>query len=205
MGWDAVAGADDYEVHILAYDVSTGGQSMETHIISDPTYFETSYGRIGLRVRGRKLDDTVCGSSADDRCLTDWTGWYEVRFTPTITIEPPALVDDTADASIMELRNNMDEAIEAALSPSGATMDGARVLQFMVLGAALVVSGLSVALSWRRGMAALGVGMGAAILILILFAGYRLFGTPLAWAVAAQALVAVAGLYALVRQIGLFR
>ena len=47
--------------------------------------------------------------------------------------------------------------------------------------------------------------MGAAILILILFAGYRLFGTPLAWPVAAQALVAVAGLYALVRQTGVFR
>ena len=58
---------------------------------------------------------------------------------------------------------------------------------------------------WQRGMASLGVGMGAAILILILFVGYRLFGTPLAWPVAAQALVAVAGLYALVRQTGVFR
>ena len=54
-------------------------------------------------------------------------------------------------------------------------------------------------------MAPLGVGMGAAILILVLFTGYRLLGTPLAWAVAAQALVAVAGLYALVRQTGVFR
>ena len=53
-------------------------------------------------------------------------------------------------------------------------------------------------------MAPLGVGMGAAILILVLFTGYRLLGTPLAWAVAAQALVAVAGLYALVRQTGVF-
>ena len=54
-------------------------------------------------------------------------------------------------------------------------------------------------------MAALGGGIGAAILILILFVGYRLFGTPLAWPVAAQALVAVSGIYALVRQTGVFR
>ena len=32
-----------------------------------------------------------------------------------------------------------------------------------------------------------------------------MFGTPVAWAVAAQALVAVTGLFALVRQTGVFR
>ena len=58
---------------------------------------------------------------------------------------------------------------------------------------------------WRRGMAPLGVGMGATIFILILFTGYRLYGTPLAWPVAALAVVAAAGLYALVRQTGVFR
>ena len=79
------------------------------------------------------------------------------------------------------------------------------MIQFVVVVAAVVVAGLSVALSWRRGMAPLGVGMGAASLILILFTGYRLFGIPLAWPVAAQVLVAVTGIYALVRQFGVFR
>ena len=58
---------------------------------------------------------------------------------------------------------------------------------------------------WRGGMASLGVGMGAAVLVLVLFAGYRLFGTNLAWAIGAQALVAASGLYALVRQLGVLR
>ena len=43
------------------------------------------------------------------------------------------------------------------------------------------------AISWRRGMATLGAGMGAAILILVLYAGHRLWDTPLAWAVVVQA------------------
>ena len=203
MGWDDVPGADDYEVQVLVYDVASGGQSMEEYIVTDATYFTTSYGRVGLRVRGRKLDVDACSSALDDRCLTDWTGWYEVRFTPTVTIDSPPVA--TPDASVMDLRDDTEEMLEAVMSPAGATVDGSLVIEFLVLVAAVAAAGLSVALSWRRGMASLGVGMGAAILILILFAGYRLFGTPLAWPVAAQALVAVAGLFALVRQTGVFR
>ena len=205
MGWDDVPGADDYEIQVVVYDVATGGQSMDGYVVTDPTYFQTAYGRVGLRVRGRKLDDAICGSNSDDRCLTEWSGWYEVRFTPTIIIDTPDMADDTADASIMALRQDVEEIIKAVMEPAGATVDGARVVQFVVLLSAVLVAGLSVALSWRRGMAPLGVGMGAAILILILFTGYRLLGTPLAWPVAAQSLVAVAGLFALVRQTGVFR
>ena len=70
---------------------------------------------------------------------------------------------------------------------------------------ACVIGGISVALGWRLGMAPLGVGMGAAIAILILFTGYRLFGVPLAWPVGIQAVLALAGLFAAVRQTGVFR
>ena len=178
---------------------------MEKYIVTDPTFFQTSYGRVGLRVRGRKQDADVCGAATDDRCLTEWTGWWSVRYTPTVTIASPVLVDDTADTSIMQLREDTTQVIEAALAPAGATVDASLVTQFVVVVVGLVLAGLSVVLSWRRGMAPLGVGAGAAILILVLFTGYRLLGTPLAWAVAAQALVAVAGLYALVRQTGVFR
>ena len=54
-------------------------------------------------------------------------------------------------------------------------------------------------------MAPLGVGMAAAIFILILFAGHRVLGTPVAWPVAAQILVAVMGAVALARQFGVLR
>ena len=205
VAWDDVPGTDDYEVQLLVYDVATGAQSMEEHLVTDATYFHTSYGRVGLRVRGRKLDTDLCDSSPDDRCLTEWTGWYEIRFTPTVTIAASEVVNDTADASIVALRTDTEELLEAMMSPAGATVDGARVIQFLVVVSSVLVAGLCVAISWRRGMAPLGVGMGAAIMILILFTGYRLFGTPLAWPVAAQSLVAVAGIFALVRQTGVFR
>ena len=52
-------------------------------------------------------------------------------------------------------------------------------------------------------MRELGTGTSAAILIL--FPGYRLLGTPVAWAVAAQSLVAVLGMFAVVKQTGVFR
>ena len=54
-------------------------------------------------------------------------------------------------------------------------------------------------------VAPLGVGMAAAIFILILFAGHRVLGTPVAWPVAAQILVAVMGAVALARQFGVLR
>ena len=71
-----------------------------------------------------------------------------------------------------------------------------------VVTVALVVGGMAVVLSWRKGMAPLGVGMACAVCILILLAGYRLYGTPVAWPIALQALVAVTGIYALIRQTG---
>ena len=204
MGWDEVGGADDYEVQLVVFDAA-GAQSAEEYIVTAPTFFMTAYGRVLLRVRGRKLDTEICSASPDDRCLTQWTVWNGIRFTPTVKVEPPAAADDTQDASIMALRADMTDIIEAVLEPSGATVDADQVLEFMVLVVAVVIAGVSVALSWRRGMVPLGVGMGAAIFILILFVGYRLFGTPLAWPVAAQSLVAVAGIFALIRQTGVFR
>ena len=210
MRWDEVDGADDYEVGVLVYDVATGGQAIENYIVTDPTYFRTSYGRVEVRVRGRKSDDTLCGDSdgtveTGEDCYSEWTGWYGVNFTPKVTVAAPPLVDDTADASIMELRADTEEVIESSLAAAGAPVDAGLVVQFLTLVAATVIGGVSVALGWRLGMAPLGVGMGAAIAILILFTGYRLFGVPLAWPVSIQAALAVAGLFAAVRQTGVFR
>ena len=202
MDWDDVPGADDYEVQVLVYEVSTGRQSMKVRYVSDSTYFETAYGRVEIRVRGRKLDADLCAGAADDRCLTEWTSWNVVRFTPTVTTEAPPMVDASADASLMGLRAETAAVISSVFDPAGTTVDTSLVLQLGVITLALVAGGVSIALGWRRGMAPLGVGMGVAITILILFVGYRLFGTPVAWPVAAQAAVAVAGIFAVVRQTG---
>ena len=205
MAWDEMDGVAEYEVEVLVYQVATGEQTMEHYIVSDPSFFRTSYGRSDIRVRGRKADDDLCGSGDDDYCYSDWTGWYGVRFTPKATIEAPVAIDDTVDQDIVDLRESTAEAIEASLSAAGAPVDASLVVQFLTVLMATVIGGISVALGWRLGMAPLGIGMGAAIAILILFTGYRLFGVPLAWPVAIQAALAVAGMFALVRQTGVFR
>ena len=205
MAWDPVSGSDDYEVQLLVFDFLTGGQSIEQHIVTDPTFFHTSYGRVGLRVRGRKLDADICSTSPDNRCLSNWTGWYEVKFAPTATIPLPDLPDDTEDTSIMELREDVADVIEAALEPAGATVNPNHVIQFAILVLAFGSAVLSIALNWRRGMAPLGAGMAASIAILILFVGYRLLGIPVGWPIAAQFVVGVLGVVALVRQTGVFR
>ena len=205
MAWDAVPGAEDYEVQVLTFDYMTGGQSSETRIVTDPTYFQTSFERVALRVRGRRLDADSCSTNPDNYCLSNWTRWYSVNFAPAVTIPSPDLPDDTADESIAELKDSLVEVLEASLEPTGADINPHLVLEFMVLVAAFVAAILSIALSWKRGMAPLGVGMGVAIAILILFTGYRLLDTSVAWPIAAQFMIAVLGLIALVRQTGVFR
>ena len=205
MAWDEMDGVDEYEVEVLVYQVASGEQTMEDYIVTDPSFFRTSYGRADIRVRGRKADDDLCGSGDDDYCYSEWTGWYGVKFTPKVTIEAPVAVDDTADQDIVDLRESTTEAIEASLSAAGAPVDASLVVQFLTVLAATVIGGISVALGWRLGMAPLGIGMGASIAILILFTGYRLYDVPLAWPVAIQAALAVAGMFALVRQTGVFR
>ena len=203
MGWDLVKGAEDYEVEVLVFDAFSRMQTMEAHIVTNPLYFRTAYSRVGFRVRGRKLDAETCAAADDDRCLTEWSGWYEVRYTPRVSIPAPPVATPTADT--MEIREQTEHMFSELLGAAGGDVEGSRVLQFLVLLLSVGVSGLSIAISWRRGMAALGVGMGAAIFVLILFAGWKLFGTPLAWAVVVQVLIGVAGFFALVRQLGVFR
>ena len=211
MGWDPLGGADDYEVGVVVYDVAGGGQTMESNIVTDPLYFRTAYGRVDLRVRGRKQDDDLCGSGAGDLCYSDWTGWYSVRFTPKVTIAasviptPVPAGTPAADASIVELRANTAQAIEAGLGAAGAPVNAGVVMQFVAVLTAAVLGAMSVASGWRVGAQPLGVGMAFAIAILVLFTFYRLYGIPWAWPVALQAVLASAGAFALARQTGVFR
>ena len=205
MGWDAVAGANNYEVQVVTEDLRTGGHSMKEYIVSDTVYFQTSYGTVFLRVRGRKVDANACSAAADNLCLTGWSQWYRARFTPAVSGPDLVTSDDTADSGIAELRAATNEAIEATFGAAGSDVDAAPVIQFLVVTTAFVLGGLSVALTWRRGMAPLGAGMGCAICVLVLFVGYRLWGIPIGWPLAVQVVIAVAGVVALIRQFGLFR
>ena len=205
LKWDPVGRADDYEVQVTSFALASGSQATEEYVVTDATFFHTAYGRSAIRVRGRKLDSEVCGSAADDRCLTTWTAWADVRFTPAVPIEAPALTDPTTDEKTMELRAALADVITAGLDPIGSEVSAALVMEFVVLVAASFLAVTVVALTWRRGMAPLGAGMAAAISIMVLLVGHRLLGTSIAWVIAAEAAVVVAGLTALVRQFGIFR
>ena len=207
MGWDDVPSAGDYEMQVLIYDLAGDTLTSETHIVTDPLYFRTAYGRVRLRVRGRALDADLCAAAHDNRCLTGWSGWWDIPFTPKSDPATGAvdLPDDTQDESIMELREDTHEAIEALAAVAGLQVDPALVIQFLVLLAGVLTAATSVMLSWRRGMTELGVGMGAAILILILWLGTRLLGINAAWPITVQLVLAALGVFAFVRQFGVLR
>ncbi len=200
LGWDPIGPADSYEVQHVAFDLNTSGQRMKTRIVTDTTYFVTASSRGAIRVRARQLDTSRCAAADDNRCLSEWTAWHHARFAPTVPIKAPAPIDDTADAATVKLRADVEKVIRAATDPLGTTVNPRLVLEFLVLLTALMLAGTTFALSWRRGMAPLGVGMGAAILVLVLFTGYRVLGTSVAWAIAAQLLVAIAGFLAVVKR-----
>ena len=217
FAWDAVASADDYELEVVAFSDMTGRRSLTRYFLTDTSYFQTSFGRVGVRVRGRQLDAVGCSSAADDRCLTKWTSWYQLPFTPDAPVAPPPVVvveeseEDVGvseeDVSVLEFRRNVEEVWTVMFEAFGRTdVDGATVSKFMVALGAVVLGGVSMAVSLPRGnMATLGMGMGTAIFILVLFVGYRLLGTPVAWPIAAQTLIAVIGVVALIRQFGVWR
>ena len=202
--WDAVPGADDYEIQLYAYDPSSREWDSTSYVTTVPAHFATSYGKVGVRVRGRMLDATVCSAASDNRCVTQWTAWPEATFTAT-SPPPPLAVSPTPDAAITEVREAAATTIQAALGPAGVTVDPALVLQLVVAVVAASFGGMSLLVGWKRGMAPLAVGMGAASAILVLFVGYRVLGTPVAWPLGAQMLIAVPGAWALFRQTGVFR
>ena len=75
----------------------------------------------------------------------------------------------------------------------------------MTVAFAALLASVSLVKGLRRGMAPAGAGMACVTLVLVLYRGFLMFGTPWLWPVAAQAIILMAGLYALVRQTGVFR
>ena len=208
MRWDGVDGADDYEVDVLAYNAAAGQRSMETLLLSDPTVFRTAYGRVELRVRGRKNDDVLCGDGdgtvdADEICYTDWTGWYRVQFTPKV----PRAGGPTPipDASIEEFQADVNALLDSTLDQSGVDVDPSIAVQFAVLVGTVVLALASVVAGWKRGMRPLGVGMAFSVTVVSLYVAQQLLGIPEAWAIGAQTLIAIPGIIAFARQLGAFR
>ena len=204
MLWDEVEGVDDYEVEILTFNGVGGGHTSDRRVITDPAYFHTAYGRVELRVRARKKDEALCGSGANDRCHTEWTGGYPVQFTPTVR-QQEGLPTPMPDASIDEFQDDVDELLNTTLDQSGVDVDPSIAVQFAVLAGTAVLAVVCVVAGWKRGMRPLGVGMGFSVSVISLYLGYRLLGIPAAWPIGAQTIIAIPGIIAFARQLGAFR
>ena len=50
----------------------------------------------------------------------------------------------------VHLREDTRELLESVFKPAGSAVDGDLVIQFLVLALAVVVAGLSIAISWVR-------------------------------------------------------
>ena len=208
MVWDAVDGADDYELEINVFDLHAGTLTMEDDVVvRDPTYFATAFERKEYRVRGRKQDADLCGSGADDYCYTDWTGWFSVPFVPVVVEpSPPVLTTPVAPrADVMAARTALEGFVEGVVEPSGFTVDPGDVIDLAVLVLGLVGAGGAFLKSHRSGMAPLGVGAGVAWFILVLVLGILLVDLPVIWAVVSLVVVLVLGILALVMSLGLGR
>ena len=204
MVWDEVEGVDDYEVEILTFNGVGGGHASDRRVITDPAYFHTAYGRVELRVRARKKDEALCGSGANDRCHTEWTGGYPVQFTPAVR-QQEGLPTPMPDASIDEFQDDVDELLNTTLDQSGVDVDPSIAVQFAVLAGTAVLAVVCVVAGWKRGMRPLGVGMGFSVSVISLYLGYRLLGIPAAWPIGAQTIIAIPGIIAFARQLGAFR
>ena len=204
MVWDEVEGVDDYEVEILTFNGVGDGHASERRVITDPAYFHTAYGRVELRVRARKKDEALCGSGANDRCHTEWTGGYPVQFTPAVQ-QQEGLPTPMPDASIDEFQEDVDQLLNTTLDQSGVDVDPSIAVQFAVLAGTAVLAVVCVVAGWKRGMRPLGVGMGFSVSVISLYLGYRLLGIPAAWPIGAQTIIAIPGIIAFARQLGAFR
>ena len=203
LGWDEVDGADDYQVQAVGQKTD-GTQTIDSYLVTDNSYFATVYFRHDFRVRGRYQDAGRCGAGAADRCYTGWSAWLSVQYVPRQTF-PTLAPAATPDASTMKLRDTLTGLIDDSFESTGLTVNGEGALNGMVIISGYMMAALCFVVTWRVGMAPLGVGMGAAMSIMWIWLGIRLVGLPIAWGVAGITLVMVGGAAAFVVMLGLTR
>ena len=205
FGWAPVTSADDYQLLLHTYDVTTRTRKMWSKVVTDTSYFGTAYATTEIQVRGRKLDADLCSDQEDEYCTTEWSGWRRVEFAPRASIPTPELTDDSTDDSIMQFRENLSEVFNVFLREIGSPTDASLILQFLPIFASFIVTGIGFTIAAKRGQPALGAGLGCAATVMGLFLGSRLLGTPLAFGLALQGIVLIGGLTGLVRQSGVWR
>ena len=202
--WDAVEGADEYELQVNTFNAVTGGVVMEDAVlVTDPTIFQTGYSRREFRVRGRKQDADLCGAGAGDRCTTEWTGWYGVGFVAKEEVAAPSVLSTPlpTTVSVQDLRADVETVIMAGTDPLGATVDAGAIVNFLVVGLAMLVGGAGYVAGRVKGMAPLGTATGVVLSILVLWLGIRLLAVPQEWGVVAVVLVLVLGVLAFVHSL----
>ena len=207
LAWQEVAGADDYELEVATFDGRTGARSIrQVVIVTDPTYFHTAYGRAEFRARGRKQDANLCRAGAEDRCLTAWTAWLSQGYVPPMQEVPkpqPLANPPAPDAETLELRADLDEVLETALSPSGFTFDPGDVIDFVWIVFGAVVAAKVYDDGRRRGVAPLAFAVGVTFYVLYLWLGIRLLALPTLWGVMALVVILVGGAVATAKSLGL--
>ena len=207
LAWQEVAGADDYELEVATFDGRSGARILrQVVILTDPTYFHTAYGRAEFRARGRKQDANLCGAGAEDRCLTAWTAWLSQGYVPPMQEVPkpqPLANPPAPDAETLELRADLDEVLETALSPSGFTFDPGDVIDFVWIVFGAVVAAKVYDDGRRRGVAPLAFAVGITFYVLYLWLGIRLLALPTLWGVMALVVILVGGAVATAKSLGL--
>ena len=207
LEWDAVDGADDYQVQVSVTDPLTRAAALSEAVYTANRYFHTGFSRAELRVRARKHDDDLCGSGDADRCLSGWTGWLPLGFEPVMTVDAPDLVitPPAPDAEAVAMRAGLVAAIGAATSTAGVTVNAGALLNLGILVLGLVPGLLSTYRGQKAGMIGVGMGMGVMWFLMILALGYRLAELPAEWTVAVLIVLLVGGVLAAASAMGMLR
>ena len=200
LAWDEVDGADDYELQVREADLATGAPRLDPSIVvTHNTYFDTIYGRVEYRVRGRMEDDDICGSGSGDRCYTEWTGWIDEGYVPAPQLVAVSAATISPDAAAIKLKEDLEEVIGAGLDPLGASTDAADVLAGGVLAFIFIMAGVCFVLGHRAGMAPLGFAIGMGLAVMILWLGILMVDLPVEWGIMVVVAVFVLGGVSLVR------
>ena len=200
LEWPSVQDATDYQVIVT----DTTGALIDDLIVTDPTTFYTVYDSALAYVRARRLSATSCGAATDNRCLSSWVTPVAIQFSPELPTAPtpgPAPTDN----SLTEMRDGARVFISTITNLIGVAPDPQIVINMLVALMALMAGSYSINRSLKQGLGALGLGMAAAVFVLILFTGHALVETPVYWAYIAQMVIAVPGVVGIVRQAGVFR
>ena len=208
LGWEKVDGADDYELQVRVADPATGLQTLlDPEVVTGAEYFYTAFARAELRVRGRVLDAGMCGSAEDDRCATDWTGWFGVGFAAPVRQAPrpdTLMTPPPTEQAVMDMRNDFESVVDVGTESTGLDVPAGQVLNIGVLASGTLLAGLAFWVARRRGLGTWGTGTALTFFVLWLWQGHHLAGVPDVWPIMGTVAVNGAGVVSGAKVAGLF-